>query len=324
MTARRVVVIGGGANCEHEVSLASAAGVASALESSGHTVTRLTIARDGDWLDESGAAIGLEGSVVRMRECDVVLPVVHGPLGEDGALAALCELIGVPYAGCPPTAGAVAMDKWMTRVVAQAVGVACASGVLVRRGERPSWPGPCVVKPVRAGSSHGVSLVEQEVDFTPALASAFALDDRVLVEELVRGQEVDVAVLDLPHGDRYVPPLLEIVTDGIFDLAEKYDGSADFRIPARLTDEQEGQLRDAALRVYDALGCRGLARVDFFLTAEGPVLNEVNTMPGMTAHSQVPRMLAAGGVPYADALDVLLDVALDARGGGRWRPTPQV
>ena len=323
MTARRVAVIGGGSSCEHEVSLASAAGVASALESAGHEVTRLTIARDGGWLDDHGERIGLEGAVVRLRDSDVVLPIVHGPLGEDGALAALCELVGVPYAGCPPTAGAVAMDKWLTKLVAQAVGVATAPGVLVRRGEQVVWPGPCVVKPVCAGSSHGVSLVAEEAGLADALAAAFALDDRVLVEEVVRGQEVDVAVLDLTHGDRYVPPLLEIVTDGIFDLVEKYDGSADFRIPARLTTTQEEQVRAAALAVYDALGCRGLARVDFFVTATGPVLNEVNTMPGMTPHSQVPRMLAAGGLPYADALDILMDVALRAREGGQWQRMPQ-
>jgi D-alanine-D-alanine ligase len=129
----------------------------------------------------------------------------------------------------------------------------------------------------------------------------------VLLEEVVVGREIDVAVLDQPGGERRISPPLEIVVGaGLFDTTTKYDGSARFVVPARLTDTETKALTNAALRVYQALGCRGLARIDFFLTADGPVLNEVNTMPGMTANSQVPRMFAADGLPYPQLLDHLI------------------
>ena len=145
-----------------------------------------------------------------------------------------------------------------------------------------------------------------------ALEAAFALDDRVLVEDLVVGREIDLAVLGRPDGSRLVAPALEIVVDGIFDYDTKYDGDADFRIPAALSDDEREALEEAAVAMYDALGCAGVARIDFFLTDDGPVLNEVNTMPGFTEQSQVPKMFAAAGTTYADLLDLLVRDALAA------------
>ena len=175
------------------------------------------------------------------------------------------------------------------------MGVATAPADLLSRAAAASyrWTHPVVVKPVAAGSSHGVTLVAHQEDMGPALDLAFALDDRVLVEDVVEGREIDLAVLGRCDGSRFVAPALEIVADGVFDLATKYDGSADFRVPADLDDMSRKALEDAAVAVFDALGCAGVARVDFFLTSSGPVLNEVNTMPGFTEQSQVPRMFAA-------------------------------
>lgn len=308
----RAAVIGGGANCEHEVSLASAAAVRDTLDPARYDVVALTIDPEGRWLDDDGDEIGLAGAVERLRSCDVALPIVHGPRGEDGELAALCELAGVQYVGCPPAAGAIAMDKWATKVLAGAVGVATAAAELAVRDSVPAWSGPCVVKPVRAGSSHGVTLVTQPGAYRPAIERALELDRQALVESIVKGREIDLAVIDLPDGRRLVAPALEIVTEGIFDTATKYDGHADFRVPADLPPSELEALRTAALRVYEALGCRGLARLDFFLTDEGPVLNEVNTMPGLTAHSQLPRMMHAAGLDYPALLDTLIATALAA------------
>lgn len=311
MTRIRVAVIGGGQNCEHDVSLASAAAVRAALDPAVYEVVPLTIAEDGTWLGDGGRPLGwspadsLAGALRHIATCQVVLPAVHGPRGEDGTLAALCELAGVPYVGAPVRAGALAMDKWATKLVAEAVGVRTAPGRLVT-GTDLVFDGPVVVKPVAAGSSFGVRLVRTEDELEPALRAALALDDRVLVEQVVTGREIDLAVLDDPDTGRRVGPALEIVADGLFDTATKYDGSATFVIPAALTDPEVKALTDAALRVYDALGCRGLARVDFFLTDDGPVLNEVNTMPGMTAQSQLPKMFAADGLAYPDLLDRLV------------------
>jgi D-alanine-D-alanine ligase len=315
MSARtRVAVIGGGQNCEHDVSLASASAVAGALSTGPYDVVPLTIDREGVWRDGEQRPIGLAGAVHVLRTCAVAIPVLHGPRGEDGTVAALCDLAGVPYVGSGVGAGALAMDKWATKLVARGLGVTVADDVLLRPATAPAYvfTHPVVVKPVAAGSSHGVTLVRWAEELAPALAAALALDDRVLVEEVVTGREVDVAVLGRPDGSRVVAPALEIVTDGIFDLATKYDGTADFRIPAALGDTERTALEEAAVAMYDALGCAGVARIDFFVTAEGPVLNEVNTMPGFTEQSQVPKMFAAAGTSYAALLDLLVRDALAA------------
>lgn len=316
MSARpRVAVVGGGRSGEHQVSLASAASVAGALDPAAYDVVALTIGLDGLWREGCGRPLGLAGALHVLARCDVVLPVLHGPHGEDGTLAALCELAGLPYVGSGVGAGAVAMDKWATKLLAAALGIATAPGRLVTAATASSlrWTHPVVVKPVAAGSSLGVSLVRSADGLGPALDLALAVDDRVLVEDLVEGREVDVAVLGRPDGSRVVAPALEIVVDGLFDFDAKYGGGADFRVPADLSEVDRKALEDAALATYDALGCAGVARVDFFVTDAGPVLNEVNTTPGLTEQSQVPRMFAAAGVPYAALLDLLVRDAL-ARG----------
>ncbi|AEE44645.1 D-alanine--D-alanine ligase family protein [Cellulomonas fimi] len=302
----RVAVVGGGQSCEHEVSLASAASVVGALTDR-YDVVPLTITRDGTWCDEVGRPVGLARAVQTLGTCAAVVPMVHGPRGEDGTLAALCELAGVPYVGSGVGAGALAMDKWATKLVAQAVGVATAPGRLLTAATAAAYvfEHPVVVKPVAAGSSHGVTLVRDAGGLRPALDAALRLDGRVLVEDVVEGREVDVAVLATGDG-HVVAPLLEVVVDGLFDHAAKYGGTADLRVPADVPEADAQALRDAAVRVFDALGCAGVARVDFFLTADGPVLNEVNTTPGLTEHSQVPRMFAAAGLSYPDLLDRLV------------------
>lgn len=304
----RVAVIGGGQNCEHDVSLASAASVAAALDPATYDVVPLTIGRDGTWRDVGMRPIGLSGAAHVLRGCDVVFPVVHGPRGEDGSLAALCELAGLPYVGSGVRPGAIAMDKWVTKLVAGAVGLTTAPGTLVTAATAAHlrWTHPVVVKPVAAGSSQGVALVSAPDRLRSALDAALALDDRVLVEDVVDGREIDVAVLRRADGSLVAAPALEIVVDGLFDYDAKYGGGADFRVPAALEEVDAKALEDAALTAYDALGCAGVARIDFFLTRSGPVLNEVNTAPGMTEHSQVPRMFAAAGLSYPELLDELV------------------
>ena len=166
-----------------------------------------------------------------------------------------------------------------------------------------------VVKPVAAGSSYGVTLARDAVQLKEALLTASLYDDRILVEQVVRGREIDVAVLREADGSCWAPPPLEIHGDGVFDTATKYDGTARFTVPADLVSADRSAVTEAALAMFDALGCAGVARVDFFLTDDGPVLNEVNTMPGMTAASQVPRMFAAAGVPYEELVARLVAAA---------------
>jgi D-alanine-D-alanine ligase len=314
VTPTRVAVIGGGRNCEHDVSLASAAAVADGLDTAGYHAVRLTIDRAGGWRDKDGHPIGLAAAVDVLRSCAVAFPVLHGPRGEDGTLAALCDLADVPCVGSPLGAGALGMDKWVTKLVAGALGIATAPARLLTRADSHVFTHPVVVKPVAAGSSRGVTLVREAAGLGPALDAAFAHDDRVLVEDLVTGREIDLAVLGRPDGSRVVAPALEIVVPAweIFDYAAKYDAAPDFVVPAPLDDAARERLERAAVGMYDALGCAGVVRVDFFLTDDGPILNEVNTMPGFTAQSQVPRMFAVTGMSFDSLLDLLVRDALPA------------
>lgn len=321
-----VAVIGGGTGSEHEVSLASAAAIAGALDRDRYDVVELTIGRDGAWAQTGGAPLAddLADAVRILGRADVVVPALHGPHGEDGTVAALLDLIGVPYVGSGVYAGAVAMDKAATKLLATEAGVATAPGIHVESPADPRLTNlelPVVVKPTRAGSSHGVAVVRDPVGLESAVADALALDDSALVEAFVTGREVDIAVIEHADGTLECGPALEIgvPAGGIFDTAGKYDGEPDFRIPAALSPGELAALEAAAVTMFRALGCRGLARVDFFLTSSGPVLNEVNTFPGFTSHSQVPRMFAAAGVSYPALLDILIGTALVRAGGRRIR-----
>ena len=318
MTARtRVAVIGGGANGEHEVSLASAAAAVMALDPGRYDPLAFTIGRDGGWL-VAGEPVGFAAAVAELSDCDVALPLVHGAPGEDGALAALCELAGVPYIGSGIGAGALAMDKHATKLVAESVGLRTAAAALLTPATRDAytWAGPVVVKPAGAGSSRGVTAVREASELPHALDAAFQWDGRVLVEELVVGREIDIAVFESRSaaGDPLISPPLEIRSEGFFDYDAKYGErhatDVVFEVPARLSPLELRRLEQGALALYRALGCHGVARLDFFLARDGWVLNEVNTVPGFTPVSQVPQMFAATGIPYPDLLDLLIQEAL--------------
>lgn len=311
-TSRRVAVIGGGASSEHDVSLASSAAVAAALDRSRFDVIELTLERDGRWTDGTGRQLTLAQSVRILAGCDVAVPMLHGRQGEDGTIAALLDLTRIPYVGSGVGAGALAMDKWASKLLAQSLGITIAPAVLLTPDTAPGyvWDRPVVVKPVNGGSSHGVALARSGPELRRALAAAFGFDERVLVEDMVTGREIDIPVLRTAAGEIRTGPAVEIVTDGLFDTAAKYGGAVDFRIPATLALADRDALRSAAVSMFTALGCRGVARVDFFLTDAGPVFNEVNTTPGFTGGSQVPLSFAMDGLSFAELVDELVRGAL--------------
>jgi D-alanine-D-alanine ligase len=253
----------------------------------------------------------LAAALPLIEQVDVVFPAIHGPLGEDGALAALCALAHKPVVGSGLRAGAIGMDKWMTKLVAEAIGIGVAPGRLIRAAEAGGveFETEVVVKPVSAGSSYGVALARDAGELEEALRIASRYDDQILIEQVVRGREIDVAVLQEANGSRWASPPLEIHASGLFDTATKYNGTARFTVPADLSSSDSAAITTAALAMFAALGCAGVARIDFFLTEGGLVLNEVNTMPGMTAESQVPRMFAAAGVPYEELIARLVAAA---------------
>ncbi|WP_430591490.1 D-alanine--D-alanine ligase family protein [Humidisolicoccus flavus] len=312
-----IVVIGGGANSEHDVALASAAAITRAIAELGHTPSPLTIERDGSWSDSEGP-IDTAAAATILSAADLVFPALHGANGEDGAAAGLCALLGVPMIGSPVRAGAVAMEKHVTKLLAESIGITCARGVVVLessdRSAAASMPLPVVVKPVAAGSSFGVQYVDDAGALDDAIDAAFTFDRVVLVEEFIDGREIDIAVYRSSEGSLVAGSSLEIdlATGTVFDTEQKYAGEPPFTIPANLSTSEAEQLERAAKQLYEMLGCAGIARFDFFLTNKGLVLNEVNTMPGFTPSSQVPRMFAAKGLSYPALVAELIDAALVA------------
>jgi D-alanine-D-alanine ligase len=338
----RVAVLFGGQSPEHTVSRASAAGVLAHLDRDRYEVRPVEITPAGRWLvyADGGAAPGAACPVERteagpsgtlaeiaaaLTGVDVVFPVLHGAGGEDGTVQGVLETIGMPYVGCGVAAGAVGLDKAATKAVLGSHGFRVAPGVGLGpdrpgpdRAERARLGLPVFVKPARAGSSIGVSRVTDWADLPAAVATARAYDPVVLVEAAVPGREVDVGLLQFPDGDVVAGPPLEIVLPegNFFDGAHKYAAARPpFRVPAALDPALTARLQECARRVFAALGGRGLMRVDFFIgPGEALVVNEVNTMPGMTPASQYPEMWAAAGYTYREVLDVLVATAL---GGAR-------
>jgi D-alanine-D-alanine ligase len=261
---------------------------------------------------------------------DVVFPVLHGPYGEDGTIQGLLELASVPYVGAGVLASAAGMDKEFTKKLLAAEGLPIGDYAVLRPSQ-PTLPAdererlglPVFVKPARGGSSIGVSRVSRWDDLPAAIAQARRHDPKVLVEAALCGREVECGVLEFPDGTVAASTLGEIrvaKTPGheaaFYDFATKYlDDAAELDVPAKVDDDVAEEIRQLAVRAFGALDCQGLARVDFFLTADGPVINEVNTMPGFTTISMYPRMWAASGVDYPTLLATMVDTAL-ARGVG--------
>jgi D-alanine-D-alanine ligase len=317
---KKIAVVYGGRSGEHEVSCRSAASIMAHLPS--YDVTPVLIDRYGEW-HVDGLARGLGGALQILSTMDVVFPALHGPYGEDGTIQSVLELVGVPYVGNGVLASAAGMDKEFTKKLLAAEGMRVADGVVLRSGlseltshERARLGLPVFIKPARAGSSLGVSRVDDWADLDAALALARGADSKVIVEAAVAGREIDVAVLQYADGTIEAGPPLEIRVDTdrrFFDYDAKYTpGKVVFDIPARLDHATTSLLQMRALQAFTALGCRGLLRVDFFLPAEGsrePVVNEVNTFPGFTAASQFPQMWKGAGMPFERLLDILVSTA---------------
>ncbi len=354
MKKLNVCVLFGGMSPEHEVSLRSAESVLNNLDQSKYNVFPLGITRDGHWIlfggkdysllpggewrehpDNRAAAISpirgqgllsFEGDCVVREHIDVVFPVLHGENGEDGAMQGLLQLAGIPYVGPHISASAVAMDKTLTKLVADNAGISQAAWQLVRSSDAESrmdtivenlekrFSYPMFVKPAGTGSSVGVSKAKDRVSLRDAILSAGVYDEKILVEEFIDGAEVEVAVMG--NGSP-VASICGEIDSGVdfYDYDAKYvtDTSVAY-IPARIDEDVAEQVRDSAVKVYQAIGCQGLSRVDFFVTYEDQrvVFNEINTLPGFTSISMYPKLFAASGIPYSQLLDELLKLAMEA------------
>lgn len=350
MKKLNVCVLFGGISPEHEVSLRSAEAVLNNMDPEKYHIYPLGITKSGDWLLYGGkdysllpsgkwqdfpgnrrAAISpvrgqglltFEGDCVVRETIDVVFPVMHGENGEDGTVQGLLQLAGIPFVGSHVSASAVAMDKTLTKLVADSENIPQAQWLLVRRTDLENrmeealnaaesrFTYPVFVKPAGTGSSVGVSKASDREKLREALLRAANYDEKILVEECICGKEVEVAVMGNASPVASICGEIDACAE-FYDYEAKYvSDSSRVYIPARIGDETAEQVRDYAVKLYQSVGCRGLSRVDFFVADDGKVVfNEVNTLPGFTSISMYPKLFIASGIPYGQIIDELIRLA---------------
>lgn len=349
MEKKNIAVIFGGCSPEHTVSLASAAAVIRNIDAEKYEVIQLGITEGGEWFRFYGSPDDIEANTwradrtkcipavispdrdqhgilefrlsgVRTTRLDAAFPVLHGRNGEDGTVQGLCELAGIPLIGCGTLASALCMDKDRAHKLVMLAGVAVPRSVLLEKlptsaelaalAEGVGYP--LFVKPVRAGSSFGVARVEAPSELRAAVRDAFRYDNSVLLEEAVPGFEAGCAVIG--NSELVTGRADEIeLSGGYFDFEEKYTlKTSKIHMPARVDAATEQRLRETACRIYRALGCRGFARVDMFLTPDKRIVfNEVNTIPGFTSHSRFPKMMSGVGYDFPALVDALIALGLE-------------
>jgi D-alanine--(R)-lactate ligase len=345
MDRLKIAVLFGGMSEEHPISVKSAREVAKNLDTEKYEPYWVGITQSGSWVLCDGpegnwedgansrpAVLSPDRSVHGLLvlgdggyetiSLDVVLPVLHGKLGEDGAIQGLFELSGVPYVGCDVQSSAVCMDKALAYVVTRGAGIATPDFWIVNTDDdvdTSQFGYPVFVKPARSGSSFGVTKVSSEEELAAALETAREYDTKVLIEAAVIGSEIGCAVMgndpDLVTGecDRVA------LSHGFFRIhqeatPETGSENSSFIVPADIPDDKRALVQETAKKIYRALGCRGLARVDLFLKEDGSVvLNEVNTLPGLTSYSRYPRMMAAAGLPLGEVIDRLVSLTLTGK-----------
>lgn len=342
MGKKEIAVIFGGNSTEYEVSLQSAFSVLEAIDSDKYDIVPIGITRNGDWYHYKGpyeniadnawvedrdhlcpvtvsvnrsqkGLLELVGGKFTAIHVDLVLPILHGKNGEDGTLQGIFELSGIPLIGCNTLSSALCMDKDRAHKLVSLAGISVPKSVAFNRFSMDDTLSeadlayPLFVKPVRAGSSFGITKIFTQQELTPAIELAFEHDTEVIVEEAIDGFEVGCAVLGTDTLTVGRVDEIELL-DGFFDYAEKYTlKTSKIHMPARISPETEKQIQKAAVTIYRALGCSGFARVDMFLTTSGEIVfNEVNTIPGFTSHSRYPNMMKGIGLSFADMLDKLI------------------
>jgi D-alanine-D-alanine ligase len=353
----RVALLFGGRSAEHDVSVLSAGNVFRALDPSRYETVPIGITRSGTWLlcsveggkfpaavPESGPRVALvpggSGRLAILPEADrappdlthavdVLFPVLHGPFGEDGTVQGMAEIAGVAYVGSGVLGSAAAMDKDVAKRLMRDSGLPIARFLTFSRGDAPSFEAivaelgrPVFVKPARLGSSVGISKAGTADEFANAVAAAFRHDRKILVEEYVRGREIECGVLEGEDGSLTASLPGEIVPSnrhGFYTYEAKYldDEGAAVKVPADLERDLSDKVRKLSIEAFRALGCEGLARIDFFLREDGKlIVNEVNTLPGFTNISMYPKVFEAMGVSYPELVDGLIRHALARAGSG--------
>jgi D-alanine-D-alanine ligase len=309
----RVAVLSGGRSAEHEVSLNSGVSVRGGVEEAGHEVIDVRLRRDGGW-ELDGEDLSLRAGE-GLLGADVVWPVLHGAYGEDGTVQGMLDILDVPYVGAGVLASSLCMDKVVFKDVMAAAGVPQVRFRAVRGDDDVDLSDlgfPLFVKPARAGSSVGIVKVSSDGELPAALEEAFAHDDLVIAEAMSHGLEVECAVLGNERPEASVPGEIVLMGADWYDYEAKYTpGGMELQVPARISEAAASRVRQLAVDTFVRVGCRGLARVDFFVEGEDVLVNELNTMPGFTQTSVYPKLWEATGVPFPELCDRLLRLALD-------------
>ena len=341
MSQMTVAIICGGPSSEHEVSCVSGGGVLKGLDRKLFTPLLIGITKSGKWvcldnnyplaivnkvmptIEDNGSSVELaQGGLVidgKFVHVDCVFPVLHGEFGEDGKIQQLLEDVGVAYVGSGVKASATAMDKARAKELFAAAGMKVAPGIVLKKGDAhpvaQEITYPVFVKPSSGGSSRGTHKVKAPEQLGAAIEDAFTYDDKVLIENAINGREIECAVLER-DGTSYASVVGEIVVNPQFefyDFEAKYlDDATTVKIPAAIPEEDAQLIQIAAMQAFDALGCSGLARCDFFYTDDNQIIiNEINTMPGFTGTSVYPKLWDATGVSYSALISGLIDSALN-------------
>lgn len=346
MKKLKIAVFFGGCSCEYRVSLQSAGAVMRNLDLQKYELFPVGITKGGDWFYFTGDLAGISADTwqnekdcipaaispdksgrcllcfykdgVQKLPIDVAFPILHGKNGEDGMVQGAIELAGIPLAGCGTLASALCMDKYRAHQLASVTGVRVPKAFVLKTGmdfhkaqqfaDQIGYP--LFVKPVKSGSSYGISKVSESQNLYNAVVHAFQYDKEVIIEEQIDGFEVGCAVLG--NDELMLGEVDEIeLSGGFFDFTEKYTlKTSAIHVPARIHPKQAEQVKQTAEIIYQALGCRGFARVDMFLTADGQIVfNEVNTIPGFTEHSRFPGMMKAAGHSFGEILDQIIKLA---------------
>ena len=338
MSKSKVAIICGGKSSEHEISCVSANGILNAIDRNKFEPILIGITKSGKWLllpSDSNFSIvngalpcipesGIEVSITslglvaggKQLAIDVVFPVLHGPYGEDGTIQGLFEMIGIKYVGSGVLASAVSMDKSYAKPIFAAAGLNVAAGIVVtsKNFDLPSnLTFPLFVKPARSGSSRGTAKVKQKSDLVSAVEHAFSFDTKVIIEQAVVGKEIECAVLQ-SDGQITASELGQISISSKFefyDFQAKYlDNSMELIVPADLPAGVQSKIQQAAITAFNAAGCEGLARVDFFYSTQGEIIiNEINTMPGFTPTSVYPKLIEKNGINYKELITKLITTA---------------
>jgi len=347
MKKKKIAILFGGCSPEYVISLKSAYSVITHIDSTKYDLVLLGITQSGEWFYFSGTTekinddtwnnsndcvkaiispdrethgiLIFDNNSVRSIKLDAAMPVLHGKNGEDGTVQGLLELAGIPIVGCNTFSSALCMDKDRAHKIAHVAGVRIPCSVVLENemDAEAIWEQtknigyPLFVKPVRAGSSFGITKVMSKEELPAAVKLAYGYDDRVIIEENIPGFEVGCAVLG---NDKLVTGELgEIeLSGGFFDYKEKYtQGTYSYHVPARISSQKTEEIKNIAKKIYRALGCSGFARVDMFLTPSGEVVfNEVNTIPGFTDHSHYPHMFKAAGMTFEQIINTAIGQAV--------------